>query len=539
MGFRFIKIGGPLLGLVIWSLLPTSGAFAQGGAAVEAIAGEPLGVGRVVVDLPAEELPAPLGAEGLGLSEKDGRVLYPAIRNPMLPGLLREMLGPQSPLTSGGPVREQAGGLIRGFLATQPPRLTIYFLFRGDAPLSLTLDARKSYAVQAVPRRDPMLHRRLLEAWWRDYSARRQFQGKPDYPPMVENYLASSLARRLDLRLPSDRQIESGYAQLEHELGVSLATESILVALQQDRVLGLTNNSLAADQPLPQAIAPPPLEVPEPDAKLAVEPIAMHVPAEWFYVRFGSFSNFLWLQDTLETWGGDLQNLVAQRGLDYGRSERMQRQLIMQMTQVSRLLGDAVISDVAIVGSDMFFHEGPAVGFLFEARNNFLLGSNLVAERAQRLAHGGAAEQRLKIAGQSVSFIASPDGRVRSYYVQSGDYHLITSSRTMVEQFLAVAKGAGSLGATKEFRNARTIVPLARNDTVFVYFSDAFFRALTSPRYRVEMTRRLEADADIELVQLAVLAAAAEGKPNGSIEQLIAGGMLPADFGPRPTAAAP
>ena len=71
------------------------------------------------------------------------------------------MLGPQSPLTTGGPVREQAGGLIRGFLANQPPRSTMYFLFRGDAPLSMTLDARRSYALQAVPRRDPMLHRRF------------------------------------------------------------------------------------------------------------------------------------------------------------------------------------------------------------------------------------------------------------------------------------------------------------------------------------------------------------------------------------------
>ena len=212
---------------------------------------------------------------------------------------------------------------------------------------------------------------------------------------MVENYLASTLARRLNLRLPGDRQIESGYAQLEQELGVSLATESILAAFEQDRSLGMTNFSLAADQPLPEPIAPPPLEVPEPEAKVAVEPIAMHVPAEWFYVRFGSFSNFLWLQDTLETWGGDMQNLVAQRGLDYGRSERMQRQLILRMTQVSRLLGDAVISDVAIVGSDMFFHEGPAVGFLFEARNNLILAANLASERAARLAQGGVAEMKI------------------------------------------------------------------------------------------------------------------------------------------------
>ena len=82
-----------------------------------------------------------------------------------------------------------------------------------------------------------------------------------------------------------------------------LETESILTALEQDRILGMTNLGLPADQPLPEPVDPPPLAVPEPDAKVKVEPIALHVPAECFYVRFGSFSNFLWMQDTLDTLG--------------------------------------------------------------------------------------------------------------------------------------------------------------------------------------------------------------------------------------------
>ena len=296
----------------------------------------------------------------------------------------------------------------------------------------------------------------------------------------------------------------------------------------------MTNFALPADQPLPEPVDPPPLAVPEPDAKVKIEPIAMHVPAECFYVRFGSFSNFLWMQDTMDTWGGDLQNLVAQRGLDYGRDERMQDQLILRQTELSRLLGDTVISDVAIVGSDMFFREGAAYGFLFEARNNLLLGSDLSSERSDRLARGGVTEQKLTLAGREVSLIASPDGSVRSYYAQSGDYHFVTSSRTLAERFLQVAQGPGSLGASQEFRHARTVMPLQRDDTVFVYLSDAFFRNITGPRYRVETMRRLEAVADIELVQLARLASRAEGRHDGSIEQLIAGGLLPDSFGPRP-----
>ena len=38
--------------------------------------------------------------------------------------------------------------------------------------------------------------------------------------------------------------------------------------------------------------------------------MATRVPAECFYVRFGSFGNFLWFQDTLAKWRGDLGNLM-------------------------------------------------------------------------------------------------------------------------------------------------------------------------------------------------------------------------------------
>ncbi len=68
---------------------------------------------------------------------------------------------------------------------------------------------------------------------------------------------------------------------------------------------------------------------------------------------------------------------------------------------------------------------------------------------------------------------------------------------------------------------------------MFIYFSDAFFRNFTSPAYRIESLRRLQAATDIEIVQLAKLNAATEGKPGGTIEELIAGGFLPPGFGPR------
>ena len=332
MRLRVSRIGISVAAMILWAAMPAGEALAQlPHVEVEAVAGNPLGVGRITLDLPEGLLPAPLGIDGLGLSDKEGRVLYPALRargaRPGGEGNPRRRCAAASGRTDP-PERRRPGPRLAG----QPPaRTVIYFLFRGEGPLELTLQARTPLPLQVVPRHDAVLQRAWLEAWWRDYCPPpRLFGTKPDYPPLLDNYLATTLARRLNLRLPEAKQTPSGYARLEHEAGVMMETESILIALEQDRILGMTNLALAADQPLPAPIDPPPLEVPEPAAKVAVEPIALHVPAQCFYVRFGSFSNFLWLQDTMETWGGDLQNLVAQRGLDYGRDERMQDQLILR-----------------------------------------------------------------------------------------------------------------------------------------------------------------------------------------------------------------
>ena len=70
------------IAIILASLAPIvpacSSCPAQGIAEVQAFAGEPFGVGSVALSLPAELLPEPLGLEGVGVSEKSGRVFYPA-----------------------------------------------------------------------------------------------------------------------------------------------------------------------------------------------------------------------------------------------------------------------------------------------------------------------------------------------------------------------------------------------------------------------------------------------------------------------------
>ncbi|MCA9206000.1 MAG: hypothetical protein KDA59_23265, partial [Planctomycetales bacterium] len=62
---------------------------------------------------------------------------------------------------------------------------------------------------------------------------------------------------------------------------------------------------------------------------------------------------------------------------------------------------------------------------------------------------------------------------------------------------------------------------------------------LVSPQYQIELTRRMKAEADIELLRLARLTARNEGSPAQSIDELVAGGFLPREFGRRPDGSGP
>jgi len=282
-------------------------------------------------------------------------------------------------------------------------------------------------------------------------------------------------------------------------------------------------------------VTPPAIEIPNVPGDVEIEPIARHVPAECFYLRCGSFANFQWLRTTVETWGGNLRDMVAIRGLDYGIRGRIERQLALRETALSKLLSESVIADVALIGADTFFREGAAVGVLFQARNNALLATAIGTQRTEALiAERTVSEKTIEIGGRKVSFVATPDNGVRSFYAIDGDFHLVTTSQTIVRRFFEAGRGTEALADLKEFRYARTLMPLARKDSLFVYLSDPWFRLLVGPQYRVEMTRRAQSEAEIELVHLARLAAKAEKQPADTIEQLIAGNFLPERFGERP-----
>ena len=475
---------------------------------VEAIPGEPFGVGRVTFKLgPDDAMVARTGA--LRLTERDGRILYPAISS----GFLGRMM-----TNIGGGSNSQ---------------LNVHFLFRGDAPLAAQLRGAWDTDVEIIPQtpRRQRGENLLWRSWWREYNA--AFTENNDYPPSFEVYLISMLANRLAME-PSVR------ASRQQRPDAMQQTVELLFNVEEVRARAIGDlmttgiERQQATQPLPPPVGWQRSRVLPPDERPDLENLAQVVPEECFYVRFGSWQNQIWLKNLLDEYGGDIGRMVQWRGHSYPGQEKLMAQLALESSGMDDLLGGTLISDVALIGTDLYANDGSAAGVLFESRNA-LFKTNLAARRrsAARGSDGVLTLETLELSAGEASFLHRPDNRVRSFLVSHDNIHLITNSRYLAERFLQAAQGERRLSDHPEFQHARRILPLDREDTLFVYFSSEFFQNLMSPQYQIELRRRSQLTAEVQMLQLATHVAQREGLPAAQIGDLVQSGLLPQNFGYR------
>jgi len=489
---------------------------AQAEVQVEAYAGAQMGVGRVTIDLPAGGAAAPLGDDRFTIREQSGRVLYPAAQRQRERKILRRVLGIEA-----------------------PRKLTIYFLFLGDAPLELDVYAPERVSLTANPQNNSETYAKLLNSWWEEYlSLYQRVHDNAEYPVGAQTYLTAMWAHRLGREMPDlDGQLLRDQGKGGTTTGQVLPDEAYRATVLRDLMLNrfvepsteeASEQSTNASEPLPTAQLPVATAAPPAtDAEIAIEPIASHVPSECFYVRFGTFSNYLWFRNFMKRWRGDLGNMLVLRSIRRDAGAAITDKLCLKESGMADMLGPQVIEDVAIVGMDPYVREGAAIGVLFQAKNSFLLSASFTQTRSSAVAdHAEATNEQVQVAGHAVSFVSSPDGVLHSYYATDGKYHLVTTSRAMVERFFEAGAGESPLASANDFLASRESIGIARDDTVFVHLSSAFLSNLTSPAYRIELQRRLRAAEATRCVQLATLVAAQEGFANESLDDLVHGGYL-------------
>ncbi len=513
--------------LAAWLVLGAALTPVATGASVEAFVGEPFGAGLVTVPVTAAGPALPLSDERFLAQAEGGRVLYSVVKE--------------------APARR----FVRRLLKLETPRsVSVFFLFRGDEPFDLEVYSPSLQVIRVKPVADAQGLNRLREAWWGEQVRRWQrLLTEGDFPPVAENFLVANLAYRLGKQPPVEAEGILPWKKNKKTVWQELlATEQHILRVDRE----LLSRPGDADQQwveLPEPIRfadgdEPAVEEPAaadavgeltpPEGQGGVERIASYVPDDCFYIRFGTASNYFWFRDFSKKWGGDLSSMVLRRPLDPNAADRIQQQLSLRESVFAKLLGPQVIRDVAMIGEDTYAAQGIGIGLLFEAKNTVLLGKDLIDKRRESVTNPNlrATEEQIQVGDRTASLISTPDGRVRSYYGRVGDFHLVATSRSLIEGFFRCADGEGSLADAEDLREARRELALGGTPAVSAFVPAGFFERMVSPSIRIEAERRLRASRQKALLTLASHAASQEAGAAGE-EKLSPQALLPEGFGER------
>lgn len=496
----------------------------------EAVIGTQYNVGHLVFRLAPEDM-VRWQSRAIFVSDPEGRIQFPVIMPTLMERLTSQVADQTDP---------------------QPSDINVWFLFTGRQPLEVVVHAHRNHTKIVVPEAVRRLRQRLVtQNWWRQFHSMLEEQSQAsDYPALVQAYLGTMVQQRMGMELPLlQRQKEKPIDPMTATWYLLTGAEDLQVESMRQLMTGQADTGVA-NLPLPANIAWQAHQYPLENPDVEIESIARVVPHECFYLRFGTWSNQIWLKQLLEEHGGDLSRMVRLRGYQSMVGDVFRDQLALHSSQLDDMLGGTLIQDVAVIGLDTFFNDGAAAGIVFQGKNG-LLRNNMNQKRkefARQHQELGVTLSDVMVGTTPGTLLQSPDGKVRSLMVTSDNYVFITTSFTLAQRFLeSSGQGVRTLADSSEFQFARTQMPLSRDDTIFVYFSTAFLENLLSPHYQIELKRRLRSITEIQALQLASWSAAAQGVPapdNGSdwdyvalsprITALKASGLLPGAFNLRP-----
>ncbi len=447
---------------------------------VRAVAGQPFGVGEVTFSLEDEDVRM-WQCRSIRIVEPTGRLIYPVLE---FPGLLQRM-----------------ASRLEGDEHGAPARATFAFLFAGNQPLTFEIQGAEKRSVTVTPELNrPLKHARLARLWWKHiWGPLNERVDELGRPRPVENYLAGMGIWRMGInrhpavrpfRLPSSSGLSMGMVKSRPDMARAVAFDHCSRGI--------------AELPVPEAMQWTIPYAKDPEVDVKVEEIASRVPRDCFYVRFGKYSNMLWTTRLLEAKGEELLRLVTLNGFRNDANARIQSQLAIKELPMADLIGDRLISDVALIGKDMFLSDGAALGVIIRSRGK-VLDQGLVAQRQEvldKFQDAGATEEILTIAGEKVSLISTPDNRIRTFHLQDGEFHLITNCRQIVQDFVATREG-NSLANLPNFRKLRELMPFEKSDTVSVYLSAEYREAVAQPARLIELMRRVRSREELTLLEVA------------------------------------
>lgn len=276
--------------------------------------------------------------------------------------------------------------------------------------------------------------------------------------------------------------------------------------------------------------------------KPEVKGLALVAPADFYFVSFRSLNKLLDAADLATLWGAHVFNQANREAKTQLVGDRLREQLAVEETPELRPFYDAVVDEVAIVGSDLFVREGSDVTMLFHAQQPPLLRAKMDQFLAKaENSRDDAVRTEGNYQGVDYVHVTTPDRRVHVYSAYpKPELHLRSNSLEALERVLAAISGKDAdgeaverLGETDEFRYVRTILkPGAEEEDGLVYLSDPFVRRLMSAQVRLTQRRRQSCYNNLRMIGHAGLMHRTEtGHDAGSLAELNASDCAAGEFG--------
>jgi hypothetical protein len=277
------------------------------------------------------------------------------------------------------------------------------------------------------------------------------------------------------------------------------------------------------------------------ELKPKTDALAAFIPFDQHALFFPSFQAMAQWIDEADADGTPVLQLFEPRAEDANTRGRYQKQLCLELNDLSRLLGPTVINSAACTGSDPFLRTGTDLAVLYETKSPGLLKTFILAKyAAMQQTNSTVKAVKGEIEGVAYDGVVSPDRTVSSYLAALEDAVLVANSRYQLSCLLQTAKGKKpALTTQDEYVFFRSRYPKGdKDETAFLVLSDATIRRWCSPQWRIADSRRTRAAAALAELQAARLEELAGGKVKpGVIEseageiQLTATGVMSATYG--------
>jgi hypothetical protein len=301
--------------------------------------------------------------------------------------------------------------------------------------------------------------------------------------------------------------------ELGHLMDTTTGRLSVQRALESRRSLLMQAAEQKPSVPLAKVRAPELAQHPWAELSAALgqappeEPLARVVPAEFYFARARDFGKFLDLVTDVETFGQPAADLLDGHAEERGTFRRYETELALERSALTRVLGPAVVSELALVGSDPYVHEGSDVTLIFRVKNGALFSSALLGSLARHTAeHPDVKESSFDAEGVKVSVRRSADGRIRQHRATLGELELVSNSPEAIRRVIRTERGKHpSLAGEPDFKYMLARDAQTPSDQL-VYFGDRFIGAVVGPAQKIAEARRQIALGELMVPGYAALA---------------------------------